>query len=163
MAKIDQTTEQQIMEMMATGNKIAAIKLYRERTGASLAESKEAVEAMQPGVFVNPTSYAQAREPDPFLENQIKRLLSERKKIEAVRVYREAYHCGLKEAKDAVDLIEAEMHREGYSSMPSTPVIGNDPFAEDAQRNRRLLVLTFAIVLLAIAGAAFLFWAGNGF
>jgi ribosomal protein L7/L12 len=163
MSEIDQITEQQIMEMITAGNKIAAIKLYRERTGASLAEAKAAVEAMRPGVFVETTLPSQPREPDLFLENQIKRLLTERKKIEAVKAYREAYHCGLKEAKDAVDLIQAGMNKEGYSSMPVTPAISNDPFAEDAQRNRSRLVLILAFLLVAIGVVAFFFLRGTGF
>ena len=163
MPGIPPSQEEQIRNMLAAGNKIAAVKLYREMTGASLAEAKQAMEMMQFGEFV-PTATAQpVGEPDPFLENQIKRLLEERKKIEAVRVYREAYHCGLKEAKDAVDLIEAEMRREGYSNMSVTPAINNDPFAENAQRNRRYLVLAIALLILLLSGLAFFLLIGNGF
>ena len=35
-----------IAEMLASGNKIGAIKLYRELTGAGLAEAKTAIEAI---------------------------------------------------------------------------------------------------------------------
>ena len=35
-----------LREMVAAGDKIAAIKLYRERTGVGLAEAKAAVEAL---------------------------------------------------------------------------------------------------------------------
>lgn len=38
--------EKQILELMAAGQKIAAIKLHRERTHAGLKESKDAVEAL---------------------------------------------------------------------------------------------------------------------
>jgi ribosomal protein L7/L12 len=163
MPSLSTIQEGQIRELMAAGNKIAAIKLYREITGTSLAEAKEAVEAMASGVITNFPAPAQAGEHDPFLENQIKQLLAERKKIEAVKVYREAYRCGLKEAKDTVDLIEAEMRREGYSSMSSTPAIGNDPFAEDSQRNRGCLILVLALVVVIIGGLALFFLVGNGF
>jgi ribosomal protein L7/L12 len=163
MSRIDQNTEQQIMEMIATGNKIAAIKLYREITGVALAEAKDAVEAMQRGEPLNNQAVVQVGEPDPFLENQIKRLLAERKKIEAVKAYREAFHCGLKEAKDAVDLIQAEMGREGYSSMPITSAISNNQFAEDTQHNRSCLILVIAFLLVAIGVVAFFFLTGTGF
>ena len=163
MSGISANQEQQIKELAAEGNKIAAIKLYRETTGTSLAEAKDAVEAIMRGESVTFPTPAQVGAPDPFLEDQIKRLLAERKKIEAVRMYREAYRSGLKEAKDAVDLIQAEMRREGYSGMLPTPAISNDPFAEEAQRNRRFLVLAFSLVLIVIAGLAFFFLRGNGF
>ena len=129
MSDIDPNTEGQIRKMLAAGNKIAAIKLYREVTGVGLAEAKATVEAMQYRNYVDTTPPPQTSESDSFLGNQIKRLLTERKKIEAVRVYREAYQCGLKEAKDAVDLIQAEIGREEYSSGPVTSAISDDPFA----------------------------------
>jgi ribosomal protein L7/L12 len=162
MSGISANQERQIKELAAEGNKIAAIKLYREATGTSLREAKEAVEAIMDGPPVTFPTPTRVGDPDPFLENQIKRLLAERKKIEAVKIYREAYRCGLKEAKDAVDLIQAEMRREGYSGTLPTPVISDDPFAEDAQRNRQFLVLAFALVLVALAGLAFFFLRGNG-
>jgi ribosomal protein L7/L12 len=163
MSGISANQEGQVKELANQGNKIAAIKLYRETTGVSLAEAKDAVEAIIAGIPVTFPAPVQVSDPDPFLENQIKRLLAERKKIEAVKMYRDAYQCGLKDAKDAVDLIQAEMRREGYSTMPSTPAISDDPFAEDTQRNRRFLVIAFALILVVIAGLAFFFLTGNGF
>jgi ribosomal protein L7/L12 len=160
---ISANQEGQIKELVAKGEKIAAVKLYRETSGVSLIEAKNAVEAImrgEPVIFPVPV---QVGDPDPFLENQIKRLLAERKKIEAVKIYRDAYQCGLKDAKDAVDLIQAEMRRDGYSSMPSTPAISDDPFTEDTQRNQRFLVIAFALMLVVIVGLAFFFLTGNGF
>lgn len=40
------TTENQILELLAAGRKIAAIKLYREQTNSGLKEAKDAVEAL---------------------------------------------------------------------------------------------------------------------
>jgi ribosomal protein L7/L12 len=163
MSSLSAEQERQIKELLAKNKKIAAIKIYRETTGSSLKDSKDAVEALE----INTTSYfpasTQVSEPDPFPENRVKRLLAERKKIEAVKLYRESYNCGLKEAKDAVDLIQTEMRREGYSSMPSTPAISNDPFADDSQRNRSCLVFVAALLVLILGGVAFLFLMGNGF
>jgi len=155
--------ERQIRELIAREQKIAAIKLYREATGASLRDAKDAVDAMELRTKIDFPAPAQAGEPDTFLENRIKRLLAERKKIEAVKAYREAYNCGLKEAKDAVDAIEMQMRMGGTSSMPSAPAISNDPFAEDTQRNRSCLVFVAALLVLLIGGAVFLFLARNGF
>lgn len=39
----------EIIRLLADGQKIAAIKLYRERTGAGLKEAKDAVEAIANG------------------------------------------------------------------------------------------------------------------
>ena len=45
----DSSFEVDLRLLLANGKKIEAIKLYRERTGAGLAEAKEAVEAFEQG------------------------------------------------------------------------------------------------------------------
>ena len=157
MSSLSTEQERQVRELLAQDQKIAAIKLYREATGSSLKDAKDAVEAIEMGASTKFPAPAQAGEPDAFLENRIKRLLAERKKIEAVREYREAYNCGLKEAKDAVDAIEVQMRMGGHTSIPSTPAISNDPFAEEAMGNRKRLIIFVALLLLAFGVFMFLF------
>jgi ribosomal protein L7/L12 len=153
--------ERQIKELLAKEQKISAIKLYRETTGSSLKDAKDAVEAIERGGAINIPLPAQVGEPDVFLENQIKRLLSEKKKIEAVKIYREAYNCGLKDAKDAVDLIQVKMRKEGYTSMPPTLTISDDPFAEDAISNRARLIVFVVLAILICLGGLFFFMQGS--
>jgi ribosomal protein L7/L12 len=162
MPAISATQAQQLQEMAAEGSKIAAIAQYREITGVGLKEAKDAVEALMDGAPVNHPVSSQGSESDPFLENRIKRLLAERKKIEAVKAYREVYHCGLKEAKDAVDLIQAEMRREGHSRMPAAPSMSADPFAEEALENRRRLIIFVVLVLVAAGGLTLFFVLQSG-
>ena len=161
MTGISTEQERKIRELIDQRRMIDAIKLYREATGVGLKEAKDAITEMWHGKPLH------ASQPEIYsyvlLDEQIKQLLAKRQKIQAVKVYREAYNCGLKEAKEAVDLIQAEMRREGYSSIPSAPAISNDLFAEDTQRNRSCLVLVAAIVILVLGVAIFLFLAGNGF
>jgi ribosomal protein L7/L12 len=163
MADLSTYQEEQIRELVNQDKKIAAVKLYREYTGASLKKATDEVEKIATGTPTQFPDPPQTLEPDSVLKNQIERLLTERKKIEAVKVYREATNCGLKEAKDEVEHIQAEMRREGYSSIPSAPAVSADPFAEDSQRNQRFLAILIAIVLLVIGGVAFFLLAGNGF
>jgi len=118
--------ERQIREIALSGRLIEAIKLYREFSNASLKEAKNAVEAIMHGT---PTHLQPEERNDALLEEQVKQLLKKHQKIQAVRVYREANSCGLKEAKEAVDVIEAQMHKDGYSSPSSAAAISNDPFA----------------------------------
>jgi ribosomal protein L7/L12 len=40
-------TQQQVRELVATGKSIEAIRLYREATGSTLKEAKDAVDAIQ--------------------------------------------------------------------------------------------------------------------
>ena len=93
-------------------------------------------------------------------------MLTKRNKIEAIKIYREAYRVGLKEAKDVIDRMEASVLRERResmsmntpnTSMPFEPAISNDPFAEDSASNRMRLVVTITIFLLALGGAVAFF------
>jgi hypothetical protein len=43
------------------------------------------------------------------LQEQVRRLLSQGKKIEAIKIYREATGLGLAESKYAVEMVEAEL------------------------------------------------------
>ena len=45
-ASVDAANDPRIAELIGKGNKIEAIKLYRELTGTGLAEAKSAIEAM---------------------------------------------------------------------------------------------------------------------
>jgi ribosomal protein L7/L12 len=163
MTGISSDQEHQIRELVVKGKKIAAVKLYREVTGASLKDAKDAVDAIEMGTVIGFPETIQIGEIDPALESRIKRLLAERKKIDAVKAYREVYNCGLKEAKEAVDFIEMQMRTGNYSSKPPASAISLDPFAEDAQRSRRFLALVLAIAVVVIAGLVFFLRAGNGF
>ena len=96
-------------------------------------------------------------------EEQIKELLAKGQKVAAIKLYREMTGIGLKEAKDAVDAINAHMRGEMHTHLPSTPEISDDPFVEDAQRNRRFVALVLVIVMIVIGIMAFLLLAENGF
>jgi ribosomal protein L7/L12/sugar lactone lactonase YvrE len=102
----------EVATLVRGGNKIQAIKLYRELTGTGLAEAKDAVERLERGepLALQQTSFGLAA---PVAADQhsaaigeVKRLLREYNKIAAIKVFREAFGVGLKEAKDAVEDIE---------------------------------------------------------
>ena len=98
---MDDAIENEIRELLASGNKIAAIKRYREETGVGLAEAKAAVESLEAG-----GSFTERVQPeDSDLTQQIVTLLGKGEKIEAVKMYRDRIRVGLKEAKEAVERI----------------------------------------------------------
>ena len=97
------------------GRKIEAIKIYRERTGLGLKESKDAVEALArgqpvpvppplPGPIASPVP-APVVPPGGSLD-AVHAALRSGNKILAIKHYREATGVGLKEAKDAVEALE---------------------------------------------------------
>ena len=93
--------EEEIRRLLKSGNKILAIKRYREKTGVGLAEAKAAVESLEAGgAFTKPV------QPDnPQVTIEIVTLLSHGEKIKAIKLYREQFGVGLKEAKEAIDFI----------------------------------------------------------
>lgn len=164
-APVDNSSQrQQIMELIGRGRKIDAIKLYRQWTNAGLKEAKDAVEAMERGEAVQiPVSVpAFSASAEGSLDEQIRALLAKRQKLEAVKAYPLAANSSLKEAKDYVEAVEAQV-TPSTSGPASTPIpLSNDPFAEEDTRARRLLFISlFALAAIAIcAFLAILLWNG---
>ena len=88
-------------ELIRAGKKIEAIKRYRELTGASLKEAKDAVELVESGrsATLPPKSALIRQVNDSEIEAQIR----SGHLIDAIKLYREKNGVGLKEAKDAVE------------------------------------------------------------
>lgn len=101
-----------VRDALRTGDKITAIKLYREYTGFGLAEAKAAVEVLeQTGSLPVSTNTVAVPALDSNLISQVQQALFQGQKIEAIKLYREATNQGLKESKDAVEKMEAELRQ----------------------------------------------------
>lgn len=101
----DASLHAELQALLSEGRKLEAIRLYRERTGAGLMESKDAVEALARG-----EPPAEAGPMDSALQSEILSLLEQARKIEAIKLYRERTGAGLKEAKVAVEALAADRH-----------------------------------------------------
>ncbi len=97
----------QVRSLIERGNKIGAIKQYRELTGLGLKEAKDAVEAIERGQAPPAVASPRAQPPAParLVLPHSRELLKANRKIEAIKLYRGATGLGLKEAKDAVEAI----------------------------------------------------------
>lgn len=92
----------EVQALMLQGNKIQAIKIYRELTGVGLKEAKDYVDALEAGAAPQPV----VPKPDPSAGlAEVHALALQGNKIEAIKVYRALTGAGLKEAKDYVDHI----------------------------------------------------------
>src|SRR6266699_5681940 len=116
----------ELRRRLQANQKIAAIKLYRERTGATLKEAKDAVEWIADNAL-GPVSLSPQWTAKPSLEdeatldgqtfealhlanwNEIQRLLLVGQKIAAIKLYRYKTGASLREAKDSIDRLEKEM------------------------------------------------------
>lgn len=103
--EFDDRFEDELRSLLATGQKIEAIKRYRERTGAGLKEAKDAVEALERGAALPAPRPLPA---EGTFEKDVILLLEQGRKIDAIKLYRERTGRGLKDAKDAVEKLAFE-------------------------------------------------------
>ena len=104
----------ELARLAQSGQLIEAIKLYRQLTGAGLKEAKDAVEQLAAGQVVQVSrSIVAPAAAEPLDRRKLRRLLTAGNKIEAIKLYREATGLGLKEAKDAVEALEAALGEAG--------------------------------------------------
>ena len=101
----------QINAKIVAKRKIEAIKLYREFTGLGLKEAKDAVEAIERGQRPSFSGYQSpaTNRLGGDIMTQIEQELRAKRKINAIKLYREAHNVSLKEAKDTIDEMERQL------------------------------------------------------
>ncbi len=108
---LDPAKVAELKRLAQSGQKIEAIKLYRQMFDVGLKEAKDAVEKLEAGEPVVVTSVSVtssgASVDQAARMAEVIQLTRAGKKIEAIKVYREIFGVGLKEAKDAVEAIDA--------------------------------------------------------
>jgi ribosomal protein L7/L12 len=122
----------EVAQLTRDGKKIEAIKLYRKLTGVGLKEAKDAIEQLAEGrvlqvaqTVVNRTVVddeprsaegGQRFSVEDFLRG-LQDLPQTDRKLEAVQQVRGKYNIGLKEAKDAVELLSVGQTREAAAAV----------------------------------------------
>ncbi len=109
-----------LSDLIRRGQKIEAIKLFREQTGVGLAEAKAAVEALERGETLVPPP----TRPQSISDEEVVTALENGGKIGAIKLYRERTGVGLKEAKDAVEALAARHGIVPKSGCASMVIIG---------------------------------------
>ena len=104
----------ELRQLLLAGKKIQAIKVYRQITGVGLKEAKEAIDRMADGTIevLPPQEESAQTRPDLVDAEKLQRLIRDGHKIEAIKYFRQQRGVGLKEAKEAVDWLEANMHSQ---------------------------------------------------
>ena len=113
----------EIIAAIQTGNKIPAIKLYREATGSDLLTAKQFIESLQVALEAGESPDHDGKSADNDYRDEVIRLLQAGSKIPAVRVYKNATGCGLKQAKEAVESIAEEMGIESKGTGCSAAIL----------------------------------------
>ena len=94
--------EQQVRSLVRDKRKLEAVKVYKDQTGVSLKEAKDAVEAIE-----NDERATGLGEPTGEMETELLRLLHGGQKIQAVKLYKQRTGVQLIEAKQAVEALAA--------------------------------------------------------
>ena len=103
---------QQVKDLVARGNKIEAIKIFRSATGLGLKESKDVIDAISAGnaqaanQLMMGMGASSPQTPAAMGDTlaQVRQLMRADEKIQAIRVLRAASGLGLKDAKDKKDV-----------------------------------------------------------
>ncbi len=112
----------ELTALVNDGKKLEAIKLFRELTGAGLKEAKDAVEKIEEGRSFEVENYAVISRQTKLSGSQLSQamqikqigdLIREGKKLEAIKLYREAFDVGLAEAKEAVEKLDSTKDTPG--------------------------------------------------
>jgi ribosomal protein L7/L12 len=96
-----------IQALVAMNDLIAATSLYQQRHGGSVLVARKAIDAARWALTQSPGAAPQPVAATLMIDPEIAAALRAGRKIEAIKRYRERYGVGLKEAKDAVEAIQA--------------------------------------------------------
>lgn len=152
---------ERIRQELAHGRKIEAIKLYRQYTNVGLKEAKDAVEMFERGQ--TPPPPATPARPTPSIPGnvdiaQIRLLLAQGKKLEAIKLYREQTGVGLKEALDIIEAMPE--NRDTDEVIPSANATPGSSTGTGWGCTRILLGMAF-IVLLFMGGCGLVVQMGD--
>ncbi|MCG8601410.1 MAG: hypothetical protein MI807_14800 [Verrucomicrobiales bacterium] len=115
---LSETKKQEIENLVHSGKKIPAIKVYRDETGASLAESKSfidsiALEGVKEKSF-DPFSESTGNQVEECgegltdaIQQEIAELMDRGQKLHAVKTYRLATGASLRESKEYVERLHS--------------------------------------------------------
>jgi ribosomal protein L7/L12 len=133
MKNLSPTTIQKIEEALREGNKIQAIKIYKEATDEGLLESKEAIEswnlsAQDDAQLWQDKFYAPKEKEisETEIQEKVREYVQDGQKIEAIKWIKTLKKWSLKEAKDYVEAQES--HKQSVVFLP--PPKQENPFID---------------------------------
>ena len=133
-----------ILDLIAAGRKIEAIKEVRALTGWGLREAKDAVEKIERGESVAISQPAAAVDPDD-LAARIYDLVEDGQTIQAIKEVREATGANLRDAKQIVD-------RVARGDLAETPEALAAPGAQPTHASPSARLAVIAALIVALMG-----------
>lgn len=142
----------EIRRLAQSGNMIEAIKQYRELYDVSLKEAKDAVEALAAGKVAGERQVSgplNAEDTSRILE-EVKEILRQGNKIDAIKRYREANDVSLTQAKEVIDQIEAAL--TGIPVPPRPEITGTPSANSKPATKSRAGCAVGGFIMLLVAG-----------
>ncbi|MBP5513708.1 MAG: hypothetical protein J6Y04_02880 [Bacteroidaceae bacterium] len=93
--------DEYLLTLLHQGEKLQAVKAYKEETGCSLKEAKDYIDDLEQEMQKNSLRKAPDMQPD----EEVLRLIRQGEKLMAVKVFKERTGCDLIVAKDLIDEI----------------------------------------------------------
>jgi ribosomal protein L7/L12 len=118
---VSQDVMDRVKAAIASGNKIEAIKLFRAASGVGLAEAKQFVEDLEAGRTPGAPPSESVTNDDI---EQIQATLFRGDRIAAIKLYRTSTGEGLKESRDFILAVEAELRRTDPGKFTAPPAKG---------------------------------------
>lgn len=116
-----------IREMALAGNKIVAVNALRDVFKIDKSKAQELVDTMAQGELVDTSllpliSQAVKTSPalDPILMQKLLELIRKGEKIEAIKLFRQETGAGLKDARDVIDLLNANLSASPGGNLAQT-------------------------------------------
>lgn len=101
--QLDDALVAELTKLMKSGLIINAVKRYREATGASLVEAKQAVEQLRDRSTLSTPRATADSKPNAIYEKAVLDLLRDNKPMDAIRLYRQQHGTDLKTSKEAIE------------------------------------------------------------
>ena len=140
-----------ILDLIANGRKIEAIKEVRALYGIGLKEAKDLVETVARGETVSLSGFPvpQPETPAPAVEAdelaaRVFALVQDDQKIQAIKEVRDATGVDLREAKQIVDRVAAD-------ASPGLPSVSNARSATPTSRPALFVAIGLSVFLLLLA------------
>jgi ribosomal protein L7/L12 len=108
--------EDDILTLVSQGDYLDAARLLQSRRGITLDEAAAEIDRLRGDI--TPLDPGSATDP---ITPEIAAAIRSGRKIEAIKLYREAHGVGLKDAKDAVDAYEGTTRGSGVAPKSADP------------------------------------------
>lgn len=148
------STIQQIEEELRKGNKIQAIKIYKEATGEGLLEAKQVIDGWNLSAVDEAELWrdkfeapSKGKLTEAQIQEKIRAYLQKGQKLEAIKWVRELHKWDLKRAKEYIDTFDEQKKTQVFlppaSVLKEEPIVNHQFIAEKDKKEYHVSSVSF--------------------